>query len=231
MPRAPLLALCAVAAALNPLKVCHHKTCSKNGLAKRALDAGSCFRRPRAVVPTAACQSGCNAGTVSVVGRRLYDVEKASAAASAAILEIGFGVVVSDAAVDACDKLAAADAAQRRGDKDLARKTRALLDGRGARGGAAPRAAAVCLFDRGGQTEQRGPRPVAVGAGTTRRRRGAWRRRAGRGATGASAKFLLHSRTRARGGRHGRAGGGERRNGLGGTRCPQRVDVRLRRRT
>ena len=80
MPRAPLLALCAVAAALNPLQVCHHKTCAKNGLARRTLDIAHVLGGPEAAVPTAACQSGCNTGTVSVVGRRFYDVERASAA-------------------------------------------------------------------------------------------------------------------------------------------------------
>ena len=80
MRRAPLLALCAVAAALSPLQVCHHKTCAKNGLAKKTLDIAHVLGGPEAAVPTAACQSGCNAGTVSVVGHRLYDVEKASAA-------------------------------------------------------------------------------------------------------------------------------------------------------
>ena len=74
------LAICAGATALSPLKVCHHKTCSKNGLAKKTLDIAHVLGGPEAAVPTAACQSGCNAGTVSVVGRRLYDVEKASAA-------------------------------------------------------------------------------------------------------------------------------------------------------
>ena len=109
MPRLTL-AICAVAAALNPLKVCHHKTCSKNGLAKRTLDIAHVLGGPEAAVQTLECQSGCNAGTVSVVGHRLYDVEKASAATLAAILEIELGVVVSDAAVDACDRIAAADA-------------------------------------------------------------------------------------------------------------------------
>ena len=81
MPRLTL-ALCAVSTALSPLKVCHHKTCSKNGLAKRTLDIAHVLGGPETAVPTAACQSGCNAGTVSVVGRRLYDVERASAATS-----------------------------------------------------------------------------------------------------------------------------------------------------
>ena len=93
MRRSPLtLALCAVAAALSPLQVCHHKTCAKSGLAKRTLDIAHVLGGPEAAVPTAACQSGCNAGTVSVVGRRLYDVERASAATLAAILEIELGV-------------------------------------------------------------------------------------------------------------------------------------------
>ena len=74
------LAIYAVAAALNPLKVCHHKTCSKNGLAKRTLDIAHVLGGPEAAVQTLECQNGCNAGTVSVVGRRLYDVERASAA-------------------------------------------------------------------------------------------------------------------------------------------------------
>ena len=91
MPRLTL-ALCAVAAALNPLQVCHHKTCSKNGLAKRTLDIAHVLGGPEAAVQTLECQNGCNAGTVSVVGRRLYDVERASAATLAAILEIELGV-------------------------------------------------------------------------------------------------------------------------------------------
>ena len=91
MPRGAL-ALCAVVTALNPLRVCHHKTCAKNGLARRTLDIAHVLGGPEAAVPTAACQSGCNAGTVSVVGRRFYDVERASAATLAAILEIELGV-------------------------------------------------------------------------------------------------------------------------------------------
>ena len=147
MPRArALLALCAVGAALNPLQVCHHKTCSKNGLARRTLDIAHVLGGPEAAVQTLECQNGCNAGTVSVVGRRLYDVERASAATLAAILEIELGVAVTDAAVDACDKLAAADAAQRRGDKDIAReKLRALLDDAAALA-AAPRLEALSLI-------------------------------------------------------------------------------------
>ena len=42
----------------------------------------------------------------------------------AAILEIELGVAVTDAAVDACDKLAAADAAQRRGDSETTKQER-----------------------------------------------------------------------------------------------------------
>ena len=67
MPRLTL-AICAVAAALNPLKVCHHKTCSKYGLAKRTLDIAHVLGGPEAAVQTLECQNGCNAGTVSVVG-------------------------------------------------------------------------------------------------------------------------------------------------------------------
>ena len=48
------LAICAVGAALNPLKVCHHKTCSKNGLAKRTLDIAHVLGGPEAAVQISA---------------------------------------------------------------------------------------------------------------------------------------------------------------------------------
>ena len=185
MPRLTL-ALCAVAAALNPLQVCHHKTCAKNGLAKRTLDIAQVLGGPEAAVQTAACQSGCNAGTVSVVGRRLYDVEKA--ATLAAILEIELGVAVTDAAVDACDKLAAADAAQRRGDKDGARATlRSLLDDAAALA-AAPRLealAAVRLFDLlAGEAAQREALEPILIRSAEHDTAATWRLAASRGARG-----------------------------------------------
>ena len=189
MPRSPLtLAICSVAAALSPLKVCHHKTCSKNGLAKRTLDIAHVLGGPEAAVQTLECQNGCNAGTVSVVGRRLYDVEKASAATLAAILEIELGVVVSDAAVDACDRIAAADAAQRRGDKELARKTlRALLDDSAALA-AAPRLealAAVRLFDLlAGEAAQREALEPILIRSAEHDTAATWRLAASRGARG-----------------------------------------------
>ena len=189
MPRPSItLALCAVAAALNPLQVCHHKTCSKNGLAKKTLDIAHVLGGPEAAVPTAACQSGCNAGTVSVVGRRFYDVERASAATLAAILEIELGVAVTDAAVDACDKLAAADAAQRRGDKDIAReKLRALLDDAAALA-AAPRLealAAVRLFDLlAGEAAQREALEPILIRSAEHDTAATWRLAASRGARG-----------------------------------------------
>ena len=188
MPRAPLLALCAVTTALNPLKVCHHKTCSKNGLAKRTLDIAHVLGGPEAAVQTLECQSGCNAGTVSVVGRRLYDVERASAATLAAILEIELGVAVTDAAVDACDRIAAADAAQRRGDKELARKTlRALLDDAAALA-AAPRLealAAVRLFDLlAGEAAQREALEPILIRSAEHDTAATWRLAASRGARG-----------------------------------------------
>ena len=189
MPRPSLtLALCAVGAALNPLQVCHHKTCAKNGLARRTLDIAHVLGGPEAAVPTAACQSGCNAGTVSVVGRRLYDVERASAATLAAILEIELGCAVTDAAVDACDKLAAADAAQRRGDKDGARETlRALLDDAAALA-AAPRLealAAVRLFDLlAGEAAQREALEPILIRSAEHDTAATWRLAASRGARG-----------------------------------------------
>ena len=189
MPRAPILALCAVgAAALNPLQICHHKTCAKNGLAKRTLDIAHVLGGPEAAVQTLECQRGCNAGTVSVVGRRLYDVERASAATLAAILESELGVVVSDAAVDACDRIAAADAAQRRGDKELARKTlRALLDDAAALA-AAPRLealAAVRLFDLlAGEAEQREALEPILIRSAEHDTAATWRLAASRGARG-----------------------------------------------
>jgi len=187
MPRA-LLALCAVAAALSPLKVCHHKTCAKNGLARRTLDIAHVLGGPETAVQTLECQNGCNAGTVSVVGRRLYDVERASAATLAAILEIELGVEATDAAVDACDKLAAADAAQRRGDKELARETlRALLDDAAALA-AAPRLealAAVRLFDLlAGEAAQREALEPILIRSAEHDTAATWRLAASRGARG-----------------------------------------------
>ncbi len=187
MPRS-ILALCAVGAALSPLQVCHHKTCAKNGLAKRTLDIAHVLGGPETAVATAACQNGCNAGTVSVVGRRLYDVERASAATLAAILEIELGVVVSDAAVDACDRIAAADAAQRRGDKEVARKTlRALLDDAAALA-AAPRLearAAVRLFDLlAGEAAQREALEPILIRSAEHDAAATWRLAASRGARG-----------------------------------------------
>ena len=189
MARLPLtIALYYVAAALSPLQVCHHKTCAKNGLARRTLDIAHVLGGPETAVKTAACQNGCNAGTVSVVGRRLYDVERASAATLAAILEIELGVEVTDAAVDACDKLAAADAAQRRGDKDIARKTlRALLDDAAALA-AAPRLealAAVRLFDLlAGEAAQREALEPILIRSAEHDTAATWRLAASRGARG-----------------------------------------------
>ena len=110
------------------------------------------------------------------------------AATLAAILEIELGVAVTDAAVDACDKLAAADAAQRRGDKELARKTlRALLDDSAALA-AAPRLealAAVRLFDLlAGEAEQREALEPILIRSAEHDAAATWRLAASRGARG-----------------------------------------------
>jgi hypothetical protein len=183
----PLTVCCATP---NPLKICHHKTCAKNGLAKCTLDIAHVLGGPVAAAQTAGCQNGCKAGTVSVVGPagRVYDVEKASAATLAAILEIELDVAVSDAAVDACDALAAADAAQKRGDRSAAREVlRALLDDESALE-VAPRLealAAVRLFDllAGEVAEREALEPILIRSATYDTA-ATWRLAALRGARG-----------------------------------------------
>lgn len=191
MPRAPLaLALVATAAAMSCVKVCHHKTCAKNGLAKRTLDIAQVIGGPDAAVATAECQNSCATGTVSVAGPagRVYDVEGAKAVTLAAVLEIELDVVASDAAIDACDALAATEAAQKRGDREVARETLRALLADAAALAAAPRIealAAVRLFDllAGEDAQREALEPVLIRS-AAHDTAATWRLAASRGARG-----------------------------------------------
>ena len=124
----------------------------------------------------------------AIQDERAVNLISTQAATLAAILEIELGVEVTDAAVDACDKLAAADAAQRRGDKELARETlRALLDDAAALA-AAPRLealAAVRLFDLlAGEAAQREALEPILIRSAEHDAAATWRLAASRGARG-----------------------------------------------
>jgi len=116
---AMLLAFARCAHALAPpvVRVCGGTACSASGLGAATLEtakrlAGSFADR----IETCGCRGKCGAGRVSVVGPsdRVYDVENASPATLAAVLEIEADVAVADAAVDACAAFAAIDALRRR---------------------------------------------------------------------------------------------------------------------